>query len=83
MDLHARVQIGDKGRILIPAEMREGLGIADGTTLLFRVEDNELRLSTFRSRIECAQAHVRKYIQPGVSLSDELSAERREAAGKE
>jgi AbrB family looped-hinge helix DNA binding protein len=83
MDLHARVQIGDKGRIVIPAEMREALGTADGTTLLFRLEDNELRLSTFRSRIERAHAHVRKYIQPGVSLSDELSAERREAAEKE
>jgi AbrB family looped-hinge helix DNA binding protein len=83
MDLHARVQIGDKGRILTPAEMRKALGTADGTTLFFRVEDNGLRLSTFRSRIERAQANVRKYIQPGVSLSDELSAERREAAGKE
>ena len=27
MELQARVQVGEKGRIVIPAEMREAMGI--------------------------------------------------------
>jgi AbrB family looped-hinge helix DNA binding protein len=83
MELQARGQIGEKGRIVIPSEIREALGIAVGDKVLFRVEDGELRISTLRARIQRAQERVRKYIPAGVSLSEELSAERREAAKHE
>jgi hypothetical protein len=36
-----------------------------------------------KRRIERAQRRVRKYVEPGVSLVDELIAERREAAKRE
>jgi hypothetical protein len=36
-----------------------------------------------KHRIARAQRHVRKYVKPGVSLVDELIAERREAAKRE
>jgi len=48
-----------------------------------RVVDNELRLSTLRSRIKRVRERARRYIEPGVSLSEELSAERRKAAKHE
>jgi AbrB family looped-hinge helix DNA binding protein len=78
-----RMRIGGKGRIVIPAAMREALGIVEGDVLDLHVVDGELRIATMRERLRRAQERVRKYVPAGVSLADELSAERREAAKHE
>ena len=83
MELQARVHLGEKGRIVIPAGIREAMGIRVGDSLEMRFEDYELRVSTRRARIRRVQEWARKVIPPGVSLADELSAERREAAKNE
>ncbi len=83
MELEAKTLVGEKGRLVIPAAIREALGIEVGTPVVLRVEDNELRISTMMSRIRRAQERAQRYIKPGVSLSEELSAERREAAKHE
>jgi antitoxin PrlF len=83
MELQARVHVGEKGRLVIPAAMREALGIGVGDAVDLRVEDNELHISTMRSRLRRAQERAKRYLEPGVSLADELSAERREAAKHE
>jgi AbrB family looped-hinge helix DNA binding protein len=83
MELQTRTRMSEKGRVVIPVEIRKALGMDAGSTLDLRVEDGELRISTLRSRIRRAQERVRKYIPAGVSLSEELSAERREAAKHE
>jgi AbrB family looped-hinge helix DNA binding protein len=83
MELQARVQVGEKGRLVIPVAMRKALGIGAGTTVELRYEDNELRISTMRGRLRRAQQHVRRLVPPGASLSEELSSERREAAKHE
>jgi hypothetical protein len=54
--------------------------LAAGDTLLLQIDDGYIRIMTFKRRLEIAQRLVRKYIKPGVSLSDELIAERRAAA---
>jgi len=82
-EFRVRTRIGRKGRIVIPAPMREAMGIAEGDVLDLRVVDGELRFSTLQSRIRRAQERARRIIKPGVSLSEELSAERREAAKRE
>ena len=83
LELHARTRLGEKGRLVIPAAMREALGIEPGTVVDLRVEDGELRIATMQERLRQAQARVRSYVPAGVSLADELSAERREAAKHE
>jgi bifunctional DNA-binding transcriptional regulator/antitoxin component of YhaV-PrlF toxin-antitoxin module len=64
-------------------EIREAMGIRVGDSVEMRFQDYELRVSTRRARIRRAQERIRQLIPPGVSLSEELSAERREAAKHE
>jgi len=79
----ARLRINENGRVVIPAAFRKALGIRAGDEVILRLEDDELRITTMKRRIERAQRLVRKYVRPGVSLVDELIAERREAAKNE
>ena len=78
-----RMRIGAKRRLVIPAAMRQALGMVDGELLDPRVVAGELRFATLWERIRRVRERARQYIKPGVSLADELSAERREAVKHE
>ena len=83
MATETRTRVNQNGRIVIPASYREALGIKAGDEVILRMEDDELRITTMKRRIERAQRLVRKYVKPGDSLVDELIAERREVAKRE
>ena len=83
MDLEARMRVNENGRVVIPASFRKALGIHAGDEIVLRIEDDELRITTMKRRVERAQRRVRQYVKPGRSLADELIAERREAAKRE
>jgi len=83
MNGETRLRVNEHGRVVIPASFRKAMGINPGDEILLRLEDDELRISTLRSRLARARRHVQKYVKPGVSLVDELIAERREAAKRE
>jgi len=76
-------RVNENGRVVIPAEYRKALGIKAGDKVILRMEDDGLRITTMKLRLERAQQRIRKYVEPGVSLVDELIAERREAAKRE
>ncbi len=78
-----RVKMTENGRVVIPASFRKALGIEAGDEVILRLEDDELRITTMERRIRAAQRRAQKYLKPGVSLVDELIAERREAAKRE
>lgn len=78
-----RVRLNVNGRIVIPADYRRALGIKAGDEVILSFEDDELRITTMKRRIERAQRRARRYLKPGRSLVDELIAERREAAKRE
>jgi AbrB family looped-hinge helix DNA binding protein len=82
-ELKARTRLGEKGRIVIPAAMRQALGVGTGGVLDMRLVDGELRISSIRNRIRRVQERASRYVKPGTLVSDELSAERREAAKHE
>ncbi len=83
MEAETRMRVNQNGRVVIPASYRKALGIKVGDEVIFRMEDDELRITTMKRRLERAQRRIRQYVKPGVSLADELIAERREAAKRE
>lgn len=83
VNVETRARVNQNGRVVIPAAYRKALGIKAGDEVVLRMEDDELHITTLKRRIEGAQRLVRKYVKPGVSLVDELIAERREAARRE
>jgi AbrB family looped-hinge helix DNA binding protein len=83
MNTETRLRVNENGRVVIPASFRKAMGINAGDELVLRIEDDELRITTLKRRLERAQRRVRRYVEPGRSLADELIAERREAAKRE
>jgi AbrB family looped-hinge helix DNA binding protein len=77
------MRVNENGRVVIPASYRKALGIKAGDEVILLMEDDELRITTMKRRLERAQRRIRQYVKPGVSLVDELIAERREAAKRE
>jgi antitoxin PrlF len=75
--------VNESGRVVIPASYRKMLGLNGGGRVIFIVRGDEVRITTRRQMIEQARRRIRKYVKPGTSLSEELIAERREAAKRE
>jgi AbrB family looped-hinge helix DNA binding protein len=83
VNTETRQRVNENGRVVIPASFRKALGINIGDEVVLRMEDDELRITTLKRRIERAQRLVRKHVKRGASLVDELIAERREAVRNE
>jgi AbrB family looped-hinge helix DNA binding protein len=81
--LDDRVTLNENGRIVIPSAMRKALKVKPGDELLLHMEDGEVHVTTYARRIRKAQELLRRSVPAGVSLADELIAERREAAKRE
>jgi len=78
-----KLKMSSNGRIVVPADFRKALGVPKGGEIFLQWEDDGLRITTMKQNISRAQRHARQYLRPGVSLADELIAERREAAKHE
>lgn len=71
-----RGRIVSGGRLQIPADVRRELGLADGDNVRLEMIDGELRVRSLRTVIKAIQAELRRYVPDGVSLADELIADR-------
>jgi AbrB family looped-hinge helix DNA binding protein len=83
VNTETRQRVNENGRVVIPASFRKALGINIGDEVVLRMEDDELRITTLKRRVERAQRLVRKHVKRGTSLVDQLIAERRKAARNE
>ena len=78
-----KTQLGKNGRIVIPVQFRKALGVQEGDVLMISLHEGEIRIFTRDQAIKNIQAMVRRYVPEGVSLADELIAERRAEAARE
>ena len=80
------LHLGNRGRIVIPAELRHRLDLKEGDRLILTVQaDSTLRLMSAREAAQQGRGLLRKML-PGLNdrcLSEELIAERRAQADRE
>ena len=79
--IQASLRIAAGGRIVIPANIRSQLKLDVGTEVVMTVKDGQAILmnkkEARRQALEQARELVRRYVPAGVSLSEELMAERK------
>jgi len=82
-----KVPVGARGRMVLPADVRETLGIKEGDWLTLVLEpDGVVKLMTaevWTDRFIETLRRAAGHLPPGRSLVDELIAERRREAAKE
>ena len=71
------------GRIALPAAYLVALGAAEGDQVQLAMEGDAVRVLSRAVALRELQAHVRRFVPEGVSLVDELIAERRAEAARE
>jgi AbrB family looped-hinge helix DNA binding protein len=77
------VLVGDRGRVVLPAEVREELGLNAGDKLVLTVEvEGTICLRSLRERLRRSRGLFRS-IHPERILSRELLRERRREAKRE
>ena len=75
------VQLDARGRLVLPADVRDRLGLPDGARLMLTVDDEHvLRVEPMLDVARRLRGFART---PGRLLSDELVAERRQEAARE
>jgi AbrB family looped-hinge helix DNA binding protein len=76
-----KIVVGDRGRVVLPAEVRAELGLKPGSQMLLSTEaDGSLRLRPYRAVAERSRGMLAGLAGADESLVDELLAERRREA---
>ena len=79
MTIH-QTRMTKEGRVLIPAAVREELGLSANAPLSIYVQDGEVRIVSRVQAVRQMQQRMAKYKKSGESVVDELLKERREEA---
>jgi AbrB family looped-hinge helix DNA binding protein len=77
------VRVSDGRRVVLPAEVCKQLGIDVGDTVIVDVTEGKVQLHSFDTTLAGFRALLASKVPPGVSLVDELLAERRAEAERE
>ena len=82
--MQTKARLDKAGRIVIPAGFRKALNVKPGEYLMIRVtEPGFMEVWTTQYWVRKTQETVRKHVPEGVSVVDELIAERRREAAWE
>jgi bifunctional DNA-binding transcriptional regulator/antitoxin component of YhaV-PrlF toxin-antitoxin module len=85
MAVKSPVKMGSNGRLVLPLALRQDIGLPKGGDFLARAEDGVIILEPYKKALEHLRRLVRQHApaEPGVSVVEELIAERRAEAGRE
>ncbi len=81
--LQTILHVADGGRIVIPAAVRDQLGLNIGSDIVMTVEDDHATLMNAKAARQRARQRVRRFIPAGASLSEELMADRKKESRRE
>jgi len=77
----ARRTVGAKGQVVIPKDMRQQLGIAPGSGIIFEIRDGELVVRPQRDSVDAVKEYVsivKEKLRQEVDLDEVLGEEARE-----
>jgi AbrB family looped-hinge helix DNA binding protein len=78
------VVVGDRGRVVLPSDIRSELGIETGTRMLLSTErDGSLRLRPYRAVADQNRGLLAHLAPAAESMVDELLTDRRREAARE
>jgi len=77
------LRLDSAGRLVVPADIRAAMQVGEDGVLHATLRGGELRLVTPRVALDRARAVLRRHVPPGVSMVDELIAERRAEAARD
>jgi hypothetical protein len=72
-----KIPVVADGSVVLPPVITNALGVKGGDVLFVRIHDGEIHLLTKQAVARRVQALVREFVPEGVSLVDELIADRR------
>jgi bifunctional DNA-binding transcriptional regulator/antitoxin component of YhaV-PrlF toxin-antitoxin module len=75
--------LGPKGRVLLPADLRAAMGLAEGDVITGWLKDGELRMHSHLHGLRKIQTEASSMAKGTIYASDELIAERRAEAAKD
>jgi AbrB family looped-hinge helix DNA binding protein len=79
-----QIVVGDRGRVVLPSEVRLELGLKPGSRLLLSTEkDGSLRLRPYRSVADQNRGMLVAVAPVGESMVEDLLTERRQEAERE
>lgn len=83
--MHHHIKMAENGRLVLPASLRKEVGLSGAGDLLARVENGVIILEPHKKALERVRKLVRQYApaEDGVSVADELIAERHAEASRE
>lgn len=73
-------KVDEEGRLFLPLELRRRKELEIGSTVVITESEDQIEICTTAQAIRKAQGYFQSVIPAGVSLVDELIAERREEA---
>jgi AbrB family looped-hinge helix DNA binding protein len=79
----SRVRVDSAGRVVVPSDLRQQLGIEPGHELILSADAQGIHLQTFDQAVKAVQQAFAPYRVPGTSVVDDLIRDREEEARRE
>jgi bifunctional DNA-binding transcriptional regulator/antitoxin component of YhaV-PrlF toxin-antitoxin module len=83
MNASYKLAVDRQGRVVLPVDLRKELGVDGGGQVTVAIDGGVVHLDSRRLAIRRMQRELRELLPEGVSLSEELIADRRAEARRE